>query len=307
MNSINKKMKKSLIFFFVILCGIFQLSYSQDIDATSSIELNLNNESINYENDSYMFADALKAYSNRDWKTAVFLFKKFHSNQKNISQESLYMLIMAETFNDQYKLAISDCDLFIKKFPNSQYLQFVKYQKGKNLFCVADFEKSIIILSDFCHLYPRHQLYVHSLYLIAENFYFTYNFENAKPIYERIVAEFPDSQKSKEAQYRLDILAQRSREDKLLYLLKQTGEDYLSSREAYEKAIKQSKVENAVDLDSQIKELRDKNEALDSDLIKEKNRSAKLEEQLKLYEEDYQKSIKLLKEQAEELYQIIGE
>lgn len=214
---------------------------------------------------------------------------------------------MAQTYNSQYKQAISDCDLFIKKFPYSQYIELVIYQKGKNLYHISDYEKAVITLSDFCHTYPEHNLYASSLFWIAESFYATYNFDSAKPLYERIVAEYPEDSKAKDAKYRLDVIAQRTREEKLLFLLKQTGEDYLSSKESYEKALKQYQVESSVGINSQLRELRQQNENLDIDLANEKKRAALLEAQLKTYEQDIANSIQLLKEQADEALKLLDD
>lgn len=256
---------------------------------------------------SGIWADALNAYRNGDWKTSIFLFKKLHVNHSDITPESLYMLIMAQTYDGQYKQAVAACDQFLARFPHSQYSELVIYQKGKNLYHTGDYEKSILTLSDFCHTYPKHSLYSASLFWIAESFYATYNFDNAKPLYERVVTEYPDDSKAKDSQFRLDIIAQRSREEKLLYLLKQTGEDYLSSKETYEKALKYSQFEKSVGENSQIRELRQQNEVLDTDLANEKRRNAELEEQLKIYQSDISRSIKELKEQASSALKLLDE
>ena len=60
--------------------------------------------------------------------------------------------------------------------------------------------------------------------------------------------EFPKAAKAVDAKYRLDAINQRLREEKLLYLLQQTGESYLSSKENYEKALRRYELENAMGL-----------------------------------------------------------
>lgn len=275
-------------------------------------------QSLNFDSDSVtvdvlsnpesaeVYSDALKAYGKKDWKTAIFLFKKLHSNQNSITPESLYMLIMAETYSAQYKHAVSDCDLFLKKYPQNQYSPLVTYQKGKDLYQLNDYEKSILTLSDFCHANPKHNLYSSALFWIAESFYATYNFESAKTLYERIVVEFPDDAKARDAQFRLDVIVQRGREEKLLYLLKQTGEDYLSSKESYEKTLRQYQVENSVGVNNQLRELRQQNESLDNDLASEKKKTAELEAQIKGYEADMAKAVHDLKRQADEALELLN-
>ena len=119
-------------------------------------------------------------------------------------------------------------------------------------------------------------------------------------MYTRLIEEYPESPKVKEATYRLEILAQRDREEKLMYLLQQTGEEYLQSKESYEKNVKIQSVENSVDMNTQLNELRSKNEALDYDLAQEKKRNAELEALVNSFEQEYIQSIKSLKDQAKD-------
>lgn len=295
--------KKSLIavtisaFVFAVPCVAQSASFDSDL-----VNVNV----LSSREASSTYADALKAYSRRDWKTSIFLFKKLHTNQADITPESLYMQIMAQTYDGQYKQAVNDCDLFLKEFSNNQYAQLVMYQKGKILYQIEDYEKSILTLSDFCHSNPKHKLYSSALFWIAESFYATYNFDSAKSLYERIVVEFPDDSKARDAQFRLDVIAQRSREEKLLYLLKQTGEDYLSSKESYEKTLKQYQIENSVGVNSQLRELRQQNENLDNELANEKKRTAELESQVRGYEADLEKTVRELKQQADEALELLN-
>ncbi|MCR5613599.1 tetratricopeptide repeat protein [Treponema sp.] len=293
--------KRSLLGALIIVSFAAMPVYSQgllfDSDSVNTAKVAAGSQEV--------LVDALNAYRNEDWKTAIFLFKKFHSSPENLSPETLYMQIMAQTYSAQYKQASDDCDLFLKKYPHNQYVQLVSYQKGKNLYYTSDFERSIITLSDFCHTYPKHPLYASALFWIAECFYANYDFENAKPLYERIVAEYTEDSKAKDSQYRLDVIAQRSREEKLLFLLRQTGEDYLSSKETYEKELKQYQVESSVGVNSQLKELRQQNENLGTDLSNEKKRSAALEKQLKEYEGNLAKSVQLLKARAKEAQKLL--
>ena len=74
--------------------------------------------------------------------------------------------------------------------------------------------------------------------------------------------------------------------------MKQTGEDYLSSKESYEKTLKQYQIENSVGVNSQLRELRQQNENLDNELANEKKRTAELESQVRGYEADLEKTVR---------------
>ena len=91
---------------------------------------------------------------------------------------------------------------------------------------------------NFCHRYGDDELYSYALFYIGESLFAGYKYDEACDIYERIVNEYPDSPKTPAAQYRLETILQRGREEKLLYLLKQTGEEYLAAKEEYERQLR---------------------------------------------------------------------
>ena len=59
---------------------------------------------------------------------------------------------------------------------------------------------------------------------------------------------------------------QRSREEKLLYLLRETGEEYLSAKEAYERQLKLYSSETAEEIRKKLINLQERNKQLESKL-----------------------------------------
>ncbi len=184
------------------------------------------------------FVEACKAYSKGDWSDARFMLKKAVSYKENMNPDTYYMLIMAEVYDGDNKSALDDCNFYLDNFKDSMYYSRVYYQKGKLLYALGEYEKSIVVLSDFCHLYEADELYSYALFYIGEALFAGYKYDEAGSIYERIVTECPESPKTPAAQYRLETILQRGREEKLLYLLKQTGEEYLAAKEEYERQLR---------------------------------------------------------------------
>ena len=184
------------------------------------------------------FVEACKSYSRGDWSDAKFMFKKAVSYKDNLNPDTYYMLIMAEVYDGDNKAALDDCNFFLENFPDSMYFPRVYYQKGKLLYSLGEYEKAVVLLSDFCHLYEKDEMYSFALFYIGESLFAGYKYDEAGSVYERIVTEFPESAKTPAAQYRLETILQRGREEKLLYLLKQTGEEYLAAKEEYERQLR---------------------------------------------------------------------
>ena len=190
------------------------------------------------ESASSAFVEACRSYSRGDWSDAKFQLKKAVSYKENLNPDTYFMLIMAEVYDGDNKTALDDCNFFLENFSDSMYFSRVYYQKGKQLYTLGEYEKSIVVLSDFCHLYDEDELYSYALFYIGESLFAGYKYDEAGSVYERIVTEYPESPKTPAAQYRLETILQRGREEKLLYLLKQTGEEYLSAKEEYERQLR---------------------------------------------------------------------
>ena len=190
------------------------------------------------ESGASAFVEACKAYSRGDWSDAKFMLRKSVSYKENLNPDTYYMLITAEVYDGDNKNALDDCNFFLENFPDSMYYSRVYYQKGKLLYSLGEYEKCIIVLSDYCHRFEKDELYSFALFYIGESLFAGYKYDEAGSIYERIVTEFPESPKTPAAQYRLETILQRGREEKLLYLLKQTGEEYLAAKEEYERQLR---------------------------------------------------------------------
>lgn len=217
------------------------------------------------------FVEGCKAFSSGDWNSAVIMLRKASAYAVNDTPDTYYMLVAAEMYAQDFESALTDCDFFLNNYPANLYTARVKYMKGKAMFSLGEYEKSIIEFSDFCHQYENDELYPSALFYIAEALYAAYKYDEAETIYERIITDYPECDKAPTAQFRIESIAQRSREEKLLYLLKQTGEEYLSAKEDYERQLKmynsetlsttREKLENSEmknkELEDQIKELED--------------------------------------------------
>lgn len=218
------------------------------------------------ESASMAFVEGCKAYSTGDWGSAKIMLKKAVSYTQNQNADTYYMLISAEINAGDYKGALEDCNYYLEHFKNSIYYPRISYQKGKLLYNLGEYEKSIIALSDFCHQYENNELYPYALFYIGESLYEGYRYNDALEIYDRVVTEFPDFEKVSAAKYKIESISQRSREEKLLYLLKQTGEEYLSAKEDYEKQLRQYNSESVALTRQKLQETQIRNEELEKQI-----------------------------------------
>ena len=218
------------------------------------------------ESASMAFVEGCKAYSTGDWSSSKIMLKKAVSYTQNQNADTYYMLISAEINAGDYKGALEDCNYYLEHFKNSIYYPRISYQKGKLLYNLGEYEKSIIALSDFCHQYENNELYPYALFYIGESLYEGYRYNDALEIYDRVVTEFPDFEKVSAAKYKIESISQRSREEKLLYLLKQTGEEYLSAKEDYEKQLRQYNSESVALTRQKLQETQIRNEELEKQI-----------------------------------------
>lgn len=210
----------------------------------------------NIQNDSLL--DGYLSYQKGDWTNAAFFLRKA-ATDPSVSNDSVwYMIIMSEMNMEKFSNALSDCNYFMQTFNDSSLLPNVKYQRGRILHYVGQNDNAVLELSDFCHENPESPMYSSALFWIAECFYEDYSFETAKTLYERVVSEFPESSKVEDSLFKISLINQREREEKLLYLLKLTGEEYLSARENYEKQLRIYQTEDAKELRKQLAQARER-------------------------------------------------
>lgn len=228
----------------------------------------------------YSFQEGCVAYAMGDWDSAVILLKKATSYKENQNADAYYMLITSEIYSNDYSGALDDCDFFLNNFPSSILKSKVCYLKGRILYNLGEYEKSILVLSDFCHEYEDDSLYSQALFYIGESLYSAYKYDEAKNVYESIISDYPDSSKVSAAQYRLDSILQRSREEKLLYLFKQTGEEYLSAKEDYEKQLKMYNSDSVNSTRQKLSEAQKKNQELEQKIIELENQLSQIHSDL---------------------------
>jgi TolA-binding protein len=207
---------------------------------------------------SDVLVQGLDAYKNEDWNTALFFLRKAVSEPENSTPDTWYVMIMAEIFATDYKNALRDGTIFLERFSDSKFIPQITYQNARAYFDLGDYNQAIIHLSDFCETYPKHELMTYAMFWTAESLYQLYRFSEAKNIFQKIVQEYPLSPKYIEAEYRLELLNQREREEKLLYLLRVTSEEYLSAREDYERQLAVYESKDSLDIREQLKELQKK-------------------------------------------------
>ena len=195
----------------------------------------------------------LQAYKDGNWESAILLLKNAVSLPEASTPEVLYVLVMSEMFNGDYEDVLKDGKTFSNLYPESEYKVYVDYQMGRALHYLGRYVDSISVLQKFCTENETNELFSSALFWMAESFYASYYFDEAKGLYERVVSDFPNSPKYVEALYRLDLIIQREKEEKLLYLLKVTGEEYISSKENYDRQIKQYNTEESIGLRNQLR------------------------------------------------------
>ncbi|QTQ11327.1 tetratricopeptide repeat protein [Treponema parvum] len=256
-------------------------------------------------------SQGLEAYRAKDWESAVFLLRKAVSLYENSDPDTLYILIVAEMYSKDYSGALSDSETFLDAHKNSSYVPYVNYQRGRALYHLGDYEASVMVLSDFCHENPENEMYSSALFWLAESFYVACRYDTARGLYERIITDFSEDPRAAEAQYRIEVIDQRLREEKLLYLLKKTGEEYLAAKENYEKNIKEYQAEGLAGLQRRLRSEQDKNAALSAEVENLKRKNSDLQNDVDTLNALSSSSkenpgILILKEKAEEIENLIN-
>lgn len=223
-----------------------------------------------------LLVQGLEAYRRGDWTSALFFLRRAGTQPENVNAETWYVLVMSEMYAGDYESVLSDGVYFVESFPSSPYVPQVEYQMGRASFIREEYADAVESFTAFCNAYPDHELVPSALFWMGESLYQTFHFDEASAIFERIVKDYPDSPKVTESAFRIELLNQRTREEKLLYLLRVTGEEYLAAREDYERQIRETQTDEAVNLKKAITALQAQVDELQEQLEVELSRNSML-------------------------------
>lgn len=210
--------------------------------------------------------EGIEAYKNKQWADSLFFLKKAIINPANSTEEVWYLLINAEFHLKEYEGVVRDAEIFATKFPKSPYSAEVFFQLNLAYFVLEHYVAAAQGFKDFLEKYPRHAFVPAALFWQAEASYNAYDFTNAQLLYEKIIHDFPQSSQYSQAVYKLELLKQREREEKLLYLLRVTGEEAIAAKEDYQRQLRQLKSEENITLRQQLQEMERKNQELTLEL-----------------------------------------
>ncbi len=244
-------MKASGKTFFAVCCALFlcAASFAQTQDASRYAY----GEDLVY---------GLEAYKNKDWSNALFFLRKAAGVKESSSEEVWLLMILTEMHVGDYYAVLRDADVFSRRFPSSRYIPHIEYQIQLARFGLGLYEESAEGFSAFAATYSDHPLLPSALFWAGESLYRQYEYARSLPLYKRVVDEYPESSKYAESVYRIELLKQREREEKLLYLLRVTGEEAASAREDYERQVKLLQGEEALSLKRNVQKLEEKLAAL---------------------------------------------
>lgn len=225
------------------------------------------------------FRQGIVCYKTEEWNEAQNLLTRAASSDAYNTDSTWYMIITSQIYDEDFSKAINSCDRFLSAFPGSSLISAVLYQRGRALHGAGLNDNAVMALSSFCNEYPDSPLYPSALYWIAECFYEDGDYETGRALYERITTEFPESPKRPYADARLFLLTQREREQKLLHLLRLTGEEYLAARENYERELRTIQTEDAIELRRQLRDANQRISELESEITNNTARGAPEERQ----------------------------
>ncbi len=201
------------------------------------------------------FVQGLEAYKVGAWEDALFFLKRTSNFQDASSDTVWYFVIMAEVNLGDYAAVLRDGTTFLEMFPKSTYIAEISYETVYAQYELGMYDDAIKGFTTFASTHSSHEMVPFSVYYTGEALYNVYEFTRAKQYFDKIIIDYPDSSIYDDALFRLELLKQREREEKLLYLLRVTGEEAVAAKEDYERQIKQLQSEESLILSKRVQEL----------------------------------------------------
>src|SRR5690606_17565766 len=135
-------------------------------------------------------------------------------------------------------------DAFLAQYPSDRNAVEAEYLRSRIYYLVEDYESAIQLFARFIQRYPTSPFVPNAYYWTAESFYSQGNLAEAKQVYQLIVNNYESSSRFEAAQYRLEVLDLKQKEQELIQLLRWTQEESIKltqefrhQEQAYQQAI----------------------------------------------------------------------
>jgi tetratricopeptide (TPR) repeat protein len=130
--------------------------------------------------------------------------------------------------------AANTFDQFVNTYSEHPYLEESRYQRARVFYLDNQYEAAIQSLARFLELYPESEFSANALFWTAESLLALGKLDEAERLFREVTVNYPRSFRFEAAQYRLEILELKRRENELLTLLQWSHEEYLQALELYD-------------------------------------------------------------------------
>ncbi len=202
-------MKK--IFAGIVLLFLFLFSTNSQ-DASSSMEA---------------FSSAFDAFRRGEYQNAATAFMRLTQDEsKNtLAPESLFMAAQSYFNAADYPTAYSTCEEFLQKYPTHAKIADIEYQLGRILFKTQDYRGAIASFDRFMGKYSTNPLAPSALFWKAESNYQMGNIADSYPLFNEVIARWPESEKASLARWRLNVMGLEVREAKLIRIVEYENQE----------------------------------------------------------------------------------
>ncbi|MFP4378526.1 MAG: tetratricopeptide repeat protein [Spirochaetales bacterium] len=177
-------------------------------------------------------ANGLSAFENGDLERAVTLFDEaIAAPGSAYDGHALYWKGRTYLALGRLQDAANTFDEFVNTYSEHPYLEESQYQRARVFYLDNQYEAAIQSLARFLERYPESEFSANALFWTAESLLALGRLDEAERLFREVTVSYPTSFRFEAAQYRLEILELKRRENELLTLLQWSHEEYLQALE----------------------------------------------------------------------------
>ena len=180
-------------------------------------------------------AAGLEAFEQRDFSRAAALFQQsIEAPGESYDGHAQYWLGRTLMALNELEPAADVFDLFLASYSQHPYEEETRYQRARIFFLNDRYEAAVQQFSRFLSDYPESAFEPNAIYWSGESLLALGRLDAAEQLFREVTVRFPSSFRYEAAQYRLDVLDLKRRENELLTLLQWSHEEYLQALELFE-------------------------------------------------------------------------
>jgi TolA-binding protein len=193
-----------------------------------------------------LVSEGIESFEAGNYQQALSTFREvlFEPGFSGEHDDAYFWIARSALALNRLEEAAENLEFFISAYPEHPRFAEAHYLRGRVLYLQADYAQAIRAFEDFIQRFPESPFIANAYYWTGEAVLALGRLDQAERLFLTVIRDFPRSFRVEAAQYRVNIIELRRREEELLQLLRWSHEEAIRSADEFRR--RERELEEAV-------------------------------------------------------------